>query len=1212
MKYFVIFSIAMAPTFALCPDGKSGRNCQIEARESLCYRAEGNVNLGERALVNENFLPICNGTNYPCYYRPGTEMSYKCADSFGTCPSNTDFDDSKSCEKGCTPEFFVESCCEVRKPCFQGTYVFRGDPYCVCESFWAGNDCNSECVNTCADDFSSFHASACDNGCKEDGYFTSDCCKEHDKCEEVLCGHQAGKRAIKNMTGSKGVVQTRQEPTEWTERVGAFTFGGHMSKHDYTQEEANSECCTYVEVCEDHMKRDTGENKCALPLYGVCFGDCDDLSDFNEKGENPSACCEPETYRCDRRVQRGLNTCALGFKSNEKRCGENCDDSHFSASADVEFSREEWSVSPLQVCEGVRQDGAYHESSCFEKCKSEYTHYFMVESVCYCAENIQGGCRDAEGSDCSDWCPGGVSYGVWGANSPLFGAQVTYCDVVNGFTCPAGWLYYSEHNYVPINGEMVYREEKSACYKETEDRNGTPDFTDCGNSCCEPVEYPTYKISVSINTSASFCCDQDDNVSLTPCSPQDCPERTFPKQDYAESVFAVDHASECCNAIPASHFCDAFQCAPGFFLHYSEEYCNGECTSEQCCVPESHTCEFSGFSCGSDKFQVQTDQFCDGECNATHFATSYGIAGVAIPVTGSGSTCSGTAKPGVTDVDSCLSTCNGEGFSHFYMKSGTCHCANNVMTPCAGDPHCRDWCSGSNTYYDSNVGRIGITTGYSNINDHSWTMLVRCLPGDYTTCPEGWFVSSDIERNPGCFKGNSVSEVYSGNCLKSWDSETCCSGETFDTYEIVQTTVAEVSLCCDLPRASVCDTSFKCPSGYAVDDEFKCALDQDGACLQSEYQGSEKCCKPDNCASYSGYDASSDGSPKAGCLSNGYTSGYKAGYASAWTGELFEEKCCEYYDTCENAYTRLGLTYSTECYSGMHSYSYSNEKKASDLSTKEGYYEHCCAQTCDQLKYTEMYAGGRGHNLCGNPDDYNENSWKQYSDADYSAIYTTDQMNDPDFVVSKCCEPSCSHSRYTCPPGSEKNSEYFWRFQDREAANWDSSAVASEELCCMQTCNSANGTTYTCPDGYMSKARTFYRSAWLTGNTYQLQFSEWFKERSTFVDASDFNNKCCVPNTCEFHTGYETYGVYYDFEERYGLTCKEDFPGSTWQTEYDHNSKDFVLSDSSDLIYCCEGSDVCKALIKAGHRCSLYKNGGHAPPTNAVTAENFNIECCLR
>ena len=145
MKYF--FLLLPASVIATCEPGFTGRNCQIA--ETQCFTGTEILVVSKKASVNGNTLPVCDGTNFPCFYKPGTQLSYECLPNFGSCPYNTDFDDTKSCAQGCTSENFVTDCCEVRKPCFYGDYVFRGDPYCVCHSKWAGPSCNAACIEAC-------------------------------------------------------------------------------------------------------------------------------------------------------------------------------------------------------------------------------------------------------------------------------------------------------------------------------------------------------------------------------------------------------------------------------------------------------------------------------------------------------------------------------------------------------------------------------------------------------------------------------------------------------------------------------------------------------------------------------------------------------------------------------------------------------------------------------------------------------------------------------------------------------------------------------------------------------------------------------------------------------------------------------------------------------------------------------------------------------
>ena len=72
------------------------------------------------------------------------------------------------------------------------------------------------------------------------------------------------------------------------------------------------------------MEDASGNNKCVLPLYGICDGNCD-AHDFDQYSDQSSNCCEPQTFRCDRNEALTNNACAEGYKATTERCGEDCD-----------------------------------------------------------------------------------------------------------------------------------------------------------------------------------------------------------------------------------------------------------------------------------------------------------------------------------------------------------------------------------------------------------------------------------------------------------------------------------------------------------------------------------------------------------------------------------------------------------------------------------------------------------------------------------------------------------------------------------------------------------------------------------------------------------------------------------------------------------------------------------------------------------------------
>lgn len=717
----------------VCEDGYTGRHCQIEPYNS-CARDTEEQELNNKAVMNGTSYPVCDGTNDNCYYRPGLPASNKCLVGFGPCAEHFTANHSASCENGCTPEGFQEHCCVEHAKCEDHVcpYIRGQDTNKERATYNAGG---SGWVITQTDD------GACrlsDNITQEsdglqhiielDWYFHTVTLYETipevlEHCQTFVEFVNYGYVCHQNNANCTIIIpqeyssMTRDDAIQLMEAYGEIpekicnysiwepvvnksacpvhtgnytwvTWGIrtyehasadevllHMKTHSASEvskvdppqyfnslQSDGAECCSYTSVCEDK------NSQCALPLKGVCDGECD----ISEDGNSQSECCEPKKWRCD---HSGYD-CGPGFKANTERCDEACSDS-FGATAVVGYSHISI-TSGSNECAGTLQ-GIMDTAQCFDTCKNGYSNFYMIGSECYCADGITDQCVASVGSNCNNWCDNIQRKSNWSGISDGSG-NVTLCEGTSESGCNAidGWFYYAEFlgYYKEVTGGCVndfsrteivstgncllacvntgiYSTEVAQvvsgscyCYERgatiancnhfsnfqygtliREDTEGTygyqscikgsiwsPYTGDCGsganNTCCEQtIRYPTYRIDFGVTRTESLCCDIDTDVILSLCSDQSCPDR----KTRSTGFYATDHTAECCEDIPDNHYCDTYTCPAEYLKLVTavDPYCNGQCEVSDCCVHENNFC--SSQPCISGDMETGLEK-CDGIC----------------------------------------------------------------------------------------------------------------------------------------------------------------------------------------------------------------------------------------------------------------------------------------------------------------------------------------------------------------------------------------------------------------------------------------------------------------------------------------------------------------------------------------------------------------------------------------------------------------------
>lgn len=166
--------------------------------------------------------------------------------------------------------------------------------------------------------------------------------------------------------------------------------------------------------------------------------------------------------------------------------------------------------------------------------------------------------------------------------------------------------------------------------------------------------------------------------------------------------------------------------------------------------------------------------------------------------------------------------------------------------------------------------------------------------------------------------------------------------------------------CCK--DAVPCDTNTTCGGNNAIDTSYRCSKLEGGVCHSDEYTGTNACCQPDNCDSsnyysrYSGeynYQLSSPrnyvGDPKSGCTSkNDWFSVYKPGYLTTVGPTEFEEKCCRYFERCnENICSDVQVVKSRSSYDLLYQLIYCWDNSGNDVICTVSDRATCCEdETC--------------------------------------------------------------------------------------------------------------------------------------------------------------------------------------------------------------------------------------------------------------------------
>lgn len=921
-----------------CIDGYSGRHCQIQRYGTPCNATEKenfdtlqNLTSSGQAQIGQTTLPICNGNNFPCYYRPGLSVSNKCLPQFSPnatnpCPADSSVTKDATCEYGCTPEVFQQYCCAEHAKCEDHVcpvtegegaekerliynvgdkgYVITHTEDGACKNqVWYFDkvtlyDTIPNVLNSCTT-FIEF--------ADVEGIVGYACHQTKQWCTgtPVVCLYSQSDLAVHRSECNEGVLQgggNNMYQLTWATSSSAVTSSGtwvtyalkthtatqvpeHVSALEYyTSLDSNgAECCNYEKVCEDY------NSGCDLPLKNVG-------SEIFEDGEEASECCEPKTWRCDNFMNHSNYTCGVGFEVTTKRCGPDCA-TKFNTTLLGEYTGIPITSGSKNNCIGDGQ-GNLTPSECLEKCKGRYDNYFIKNETCYCADGITSQCVADVGSACN--C--NIERKTFAQGTPGYYSvsvdTLTVCKSWNWETCSYekdGW------DYVDVMEDGSYNAAQyQACVKgEYNNYYSGNCGTGWDNTCCDPIRYDTYNIITTVTREGTDCCETDTGVTLTACLSQTCTGRYTEKNDYDTGFYTTNHTRDCCDWIPDNHYCWGTTCASGshpkrgFNTSY---YCGGECENSQCCVPDNHYCDT--FTCPANHSNLFFNLTEAEPVPISNYFTTTGDCQI---------------------IDTCVTSPN---YPSFYDNSQTCTITALVSGPLTVDSFETESCcdklqvggtayGSGGTIYKGTNGPVGVSLAiedkmfWRSDGSSVRTGWKVCLPLSYHEVPD----PPDPDCNGTCTESRCCAHVN-----EFCDSQTCINGDITTGVDRCNGTCVYGDCCV---AGEPCDTTYVCNSGMIIDTDYRCKNMENGVCAQTEYSGTEGCCKTSKeCSTASSFynsdsgDWNSDlglrvGKSIPGCnAKSDYYTRYKDGAILSgddWTADVFQNNCCQYFQQCKGS-----------------------------------------------------------------------------------------------------------------------------------------------------------------------------------------------------------------------------------------------------------------------------------------------------------------------
>jgi len=1080
-----------------CSDLKIGGNCLDK-----CAHGDQIVDSATHVVLSNTILPLCGGeTKTGCYGVPWKEMDYNCG-------------------------AHVE--CEVNYLVNTGvTYTGMGneDASTCCEEKEQCRD--YECPATYADRVSDYVLTRTEGGMCNGGewYFQFGIAVFYTTVADTLeaCGTDTGESIIAQL-GGKGFVcaqgfsneianyaptlQHKEDCDTWystlrfdgtDHNATTYTYQSITSQDTYstglvfTPTEDDDTCCT--EVCD-------GQHTCTRPIYGVCDGVCD-AADFSTGGDQPSTCCEADSWYCD-------STCNVGFTNSGAYCGEKCDTTHFAATSITQNVPVELSGVEV-VCNKTLKTASTKEG-----CSSACSGYFQMDGgKCYCTDT--GPCKSDTAADCSDWCDGslqraGKQFGYGEYNT------YTVCrDLKSGASCPSGWFSDSRWDNACAYGSLG-DPNSQACYDS--------------NNCCE-VSHITYQMRTLPERTESVCCDID--TAYQACARLDCPDRHTKKTIYDTGFYSTDHTTDCCEPISETHYCDThdsggdFVCTIGR-LQYDNVFCDEECNEDNCCKPNEQFCGNcvdddvptglyycgnecadaccksppkcdTSYDCGSN-VEINWNYICtnttDGECAPSEYEDGKCCTTNLSPYCSADSRYDTSGAPSVSEISYAgdpMPGCNKSGYISYYEVWGRTGvsftdesfegvCCNYVEA-CPSDHQCAPDTHPKGGYSDS-VARHCVP-GYKS----GWDRIQNCP--DYSMCCE--------EETCGTAQDRLGTQCYNSDWDK-WDIvqpkqfnrstffETCCKS----TCQQLQYEKAEGDRGHDL-----CDNSL---NGEDVDVDLANTMDIVGKC----------------CENSCGKEATSNGwsCPTGTDKDPGYWTNYDYGFYNAMSIYVssisdqtdFKSKCC--YTSC-NAVNRTSTCVGVE---NIKTWDHSNQDMYSIWYQARvpivNFETTCCIDaTCNNIVKQDNFRG----NSCEDT----------YPGTYYNSQNDNTVLTDPSDPLP-CCGGVASACKAVMDLGSRCGT-------GKTYASWVSSSITVtsdnfENSCCSFKCATEN----------VDCGNLFPGSSW--SNTHSMSNYDM----RTAV--------CCGTEwQCDVYPDYKGWGSYYTSRDVNGITYKAPNPVTAFSSE---------------------------------------------------------------
>lgn len=574
-----------------CSDLKIGGNCLEK-----CAHDGQIVHSATHVVLNGKILPLCGGEKKTeCYGVPWKVMDYNCG-THVECEVNYIVNTSQT-YRGMGNEN-ASTCCAEKQQCKDftcpSTSAERAGDYVLVRT--EQGMCNGDVWYSISyiNDQPAVFYNTIEEALAVCGLYTGESIIAHIEGKGYVCEQRWGDdydiyvTSLKHQEGCDTWYSSLRVDSVTDHSATTYTYQRSKPQDTYSDglvfgDEGVETCCT--EVCD-------GKHSgylCTHPIYGICGDECT-AAHFATDGDEPSTCCEADSWYCD------SGACDVGFTKNSEYCGEKCNETHFGTTYNMQNVSVELSGIEIE-CEKTMKEATTTET-CAAACEGDFTHFQMDGDKCYCM-NTDAPCKSDTRSDCLDWCPGGLVQKDLVSDSRWSYYNQTVCEnVMPSNVCPPGWKSYHFYD----------------CYFVSSDTHVHTDYESCfdNKDCCARVTATYERVEIPVRDK-SFCCNIDDTQFT--CLTKQCP----PRHEYNSTYYTDNHTSECCDKIPDIYYCDThnsgsdFVCPNNKRLYYDDVFCDGNCSETQCCKPENEFCDY--VPCEGADVPTGLD-YCDGECDA--------------------------------------------------------------------------------------------------------------------------------------------------------------------------------------------------------------------------------------------------------------------------------------------------------------------------------------------------------------------------------------------------------------------------------------------------------------------------------------------------------------------------------------------------------------------------------------------------------------------